>query len=43
MPLPQTLSELHPAEVYYLSIDTEGNEADVLASVDFDSVIRRDC
>ena len=38
VPLTKILGDLHLNEVHYLSVDTEGNEADVLASVDFDSV-----
>ena len=38
-PLSQILRDLHLTEVHYLSVDTEGNEADVLASVDFNSAM----
>ena len=38
-PLASVLSEHRISEVHYLSVDTEGNEADVLASIDFDAVM----
>jgi FkbM family methyltransferase len=38
-PLASVLSEHRISEVHYLSIDTEGNEADVLESIDFQAVM----
>jgi FkbM family methyltransferase len=37
-PLASVLSEHGISEIHYLSVDTEGNEADILASIDFDAV-----
>jgi FkbM family methyltransferase len=39
MPLSKILGDLHLTEVHYLSVDTEGNKANVLASVDFNPVM----
>jgi FkbM family methyltransferase len=38
-PLASVLSEHRISEIHYLSIDTEGNETDVLASIDFHAVM----
>jgi len=37
-PLAPIRSEHGISEIHYLSVDTEGSEADVLASIDFDAV-----
>jgi FkbM family methyltransferase len=37
--LAPVLAELRISEIHYLSIDTEGNEADVLASINFETVM----
>ncbi len=38
-PLASVLSEHHISEIHYLSVDTEGNESDALASINFDAVM----
>jgi FkbM family methyltransferase len=38
-PLTSVLSEHRVSEIHYLSVDTEGGEADALASIDFDAVM----
>jgi hypothetical protein len=38
-PLSKVLRQHEIAEIHFLSIDTEGNEKEVLASIDFDAVM----
>jgi FkbM family methyltransferase len=38
-PLASVLAEHRISEIHYLSVDTEGSEADVLGSIDFDAVM----
>jgi FkbM family methyltransferase len=38
-PLAHVLSQHRIPEIHYLSVDTEGNEADALGSIDFDAVM----